>query len=627
MKLSQHLMIFRWAQRCKGKALLFVIALLAIFAGSIVGITQFQLRTEVDAEMLANARGAMRVLAVTFGDAYKTAHISIHDDNVTDAVMDAMPTVADHDIVDKSAKMISGVVTIFETRGSDHVRVSTTVKTEAGVRAIGTKLAADHPGKALLDRGEPYYGPATLFGKAFITGYHPIKNATGQTIGILFVGLPMERANAMVGRLIGIVAAVAAGILLVLAIAGSFAVVRFVRPLLQLTAKIKELAAGNFDVVLPALDRKDEIGDMALATESFRGNLVRMRAMEAEQRQTELQAAAERQAAEEREMAGRRAAADRAETASKEAMHRVVNEFESTAGTIIDAVSSAAAALEATAGNLSTTSDTTQHLSMTVASASEQASANVQAVALATESMATSVKEISRQVQESSKITHDAVKQAEQTDARIGQLSKAATQIGNVVKLITAVAEQTNLLALNATIEAARAGEAGRGFAVVAHEVKALAAQTAKATDEISSQISEMQAATQESVKSIKEMSATIHRISEIASTIATAVEQQGTATQDIARNVSQAAKGTSTVTANIADVNRGASATGAASAQVLSSAQTLATESNRLKAEVGRLFNKVCTELADRRLQDESTYEGPERRGDRGSTKLARTG
>ena len=186
------------------------------------------------------------------------------------------------------------------------------------------------------------------------------------------------------------------------------------------------------------------------------------------------------------------------------------------------------------------------------------------------------------------------MKQAEKTDARITELSQAASRIGDVVKLITAIAEQTNLLALNATIEAARAGDAGRGFAVVASEVKALAAQTAKATDEITTQIAGMQVATQESVSAIKEISGTITRISEIAQTVASTLEEQGAATTEIARNVSEAARGTAEVAEKIIDVNRGASATGAASGQVLGSARALSGESGHLKAAVEKFLNTV---------------------------------
>jgi methyl-accepting chemotaxis protein len=197
-------------------------------------------------------------------------------------------------------------------------------------------------------------------------------------------------------------------------------------------------------------------------------------------------------------------------------------------------------------------------------------------------------------VRESSQIAEAAVLQAQQTDGRIGKLSRAAQEIGDVVKLITAIAEQTNLLALNATIEAARAGDAGRGFAVVASEVKSLASQTAKATDEISSHISGMQGATQESVAAIKEIGGTIAKISDIAATISSAVEQQSSATQEIARSVQNVAQGTQEAAANIMRVNRGATETGSASENVLSSARTLSTESTRLREELDRFMANI---------------------------------
>jgi methyl-accepting chemotaxis protein len=197
-------------------------------------------------------------------------------------------------------------------------------------------------------------------------------------------------------------------------------------------------------------------------------------------------------------------------------------------------------------------------------------------------------------VRESNRIAEAAVTQAEQTDGRIGKLSRAAQEIGDVVKLITAIAEQTNLLALNATVEAARAGDAGRGFAVVAAEVKSLSEQTAKATDEISHHISSMQGATQESVAAIKEIGATIGQISNIASSIASAVEQQGGATQQIARSVQSVAQGTREAASNIVEVNRGATETGSASGEVLNSAKPLSSESTRLKAELDRFMTNI---------------------------------
>jgi methyl-accepting chemotaxis protein len=286
--------------------------------------------------------------------------------------------------------------------------------------------------------------------------------------------------------------------------------------------------------------------------------------------------------------------AAQAEMEKKAAMHELADKFQAAIGSIVDSVSTASTELEAAASTLTHTADTTQQLSAIVASASEEASNNVQSVASSTEELTSSVNEIARQVQESSRIAGEAVEQAHNTDSRIGELANAAERIGAVVKLITAIAEQTNLLALNATIEAARAGDAGRGFAVVAQEVKALAAQTAKATDEIGTQIAGMQTATQDSVTAIKDIGLTIGRISEIAATIATAVEEQGVTTTEIARNVQQAAHGTILVASNIGEVSTGAAETGAASLQLLSSAKALSTEGSKLRTEVDKFLSRV---------------------------------
>jgi methyl-accepting chemotaxis protein len=300
----------------------------------------------------------------------------------------------------------------------------------------------------------------------------------------------------------------------------------------NMTAAMRELASGRLDVVLPGLGRRDEIGEIAGAVEAFKVTAVEKAQQEAEERDAKTRTAAqELHQFEEREAAQRKAVEEKTAAERKATMRALANQFETAVGDVIGAVTSAATHLETAAGTLTHTAEVTQTRSGAVAAASEQASANVQSVASATEELTSSVQEISRQVHESSKIAGEAVKQADKTNARISELSKAAGRIGDVVKLITAVAEQTNLLALNATIEAARAGDAGRGFAVVASEVKALAAQTAKATEEISVQISGMQTATQESVAAIKEIGATIARIAEISSTVTEAVEAQGAVT------------------------------------------------------------------------------------------------
>jgi methyl-accepting chemotaxis protein len=345
------------------------------------------------------------------------------------------------------------------------------------------------------------------------------------------------------------------------------------RQLLRLAGAMHELAAGNFDIALPGINRGDEIGDIARAVENFKT------------------VATEKAKAEQIRM---RHADELAQVERRQSMQGLADKFEATAGKIIATVSSNATMLESAANLLTTTAETTQRLSSNVATSSEEASTNVESVAASTSELASSVQKISSQVAESNRIADEAVIQAGAADARIADLTQAASRIGDVLQLITSVAEQTNLLALNATIEAARAGEAGRGFAVVAQEVKALAAQTARATGEIGAQITSMQAATSESADAIKAIGATIHRISTIATEISSSVQSQGVMAQEIAQNVSEAAKGTADVAAKIIDVSHGAVQTGSASAQVLQSARSLSQESILLKSEVEMFLSTV---------------------------------
>jgi methyl-accepting chemotaxis protein len=366
--------------------------------------------------------------------------------------------------------------------------------------------------------------------------------------------------------------AVILGAALVIGIGVSFYLVRDVSAgIASIVTPMQALGKGDLSAIVPHQGEKTEIGAMADTLQVFKDALIAKKAAD-EAAASDAEAKIER---------GRR-------------VDNITREFESMIGEIVETVSSASTQLEASAGTLSATAERSQSLTTMVSAASEEASTNVQSVASATEELSSSVTEISRQVQESARMATDAVGQARATNDRVSELSKAASRIGDVVELINTIAGQTNLLALNATIEAARAGEAGRGFAVVASEVKALAEQTAKATGEISQQISGIQGATQESVNAIKEISGTIEKLAEISSTIAAAVEEQGAATQEISRNVQQAAQGTQQVSANITDVQRGASETGSASSQVLSAAKMLSGDSSRLRTEVSKFLTSV---------------------------------
>jgi len=364
------------------------------------------------------------------------------------------------------------------------------------------------------------------------------------------------------------------GLFVILLLGGmaAFGAVAIGRPIRRIGEVLLELAHGNRNVDVPFTSRRDEIGDNARAAQTFKEKLVRIEQLEDAEKDTAHRMAEQR----------------------RSAMHELAGKFEATVASVVRSVSASSTELEAAAEALGATAGTTRDLTGRVLAASNEASTNVQSVSAATEQLVGSIDEISRQVEESTRISRDAVTQAEKTDGRIADLMRAAGRIGDVVKLITAIAEQTNLLALNATIEAARAGESGRGFAVVAQEVKALAAQTSKATDEIGVQIAGVQAATRDSVTSIKEIGSTIGRISEIAAAITSAVSLQATTTREIAGNLESATSSASHVAANISNVNDSNSEITSASSQILSSAKLLAQDSSRLTAELEQLLDAV---------------------------------
>ena len=396
----------------------------------------------------------------------------------------------------------------------------------------------------------------------------------GEVIAVFSTSVPAAEDFAALYRLlafmaVGMGAAAAFAILGIQLILGRV----ITSPLARMTKAMLRLADGDESTEIPSQRRRDEIGEMAKAVRVFKEHMIAANRFRAERKDAEARAAAQRRAD----------------------MRRLVDEFRAAIGGIVNIVSSASAQLEGTAGTLSKSADRNRSLSATVAEASGETSAHVLSVASASEQLSASVHEIGEQVQRSSRIATEAVAQARQTGTRIGELLQAVNSIGGVVKLIAGIAKQTNLLALNATIEAARAGAAGRGFAVVAQEVKMLAAETAKATDEIASQIAGVQEATKESVGGIEEISGTINRVSGIADAIAAAIEQQGLATVEISQSIQQVAGRSADVAANVNEASRAASETGTASENVLSAAQSLSKESSHLKAEVDKFLATVA--------------------------------
>jgi len=360
--------------------------------------------------------------------------------------------------------------------------------------------------------------------------------------------------------------------LLVAGIVSFFTIRSIVPPVNGMTSAMGSLAQGKLDTEIPALDKTDEIGEMAHAVLVFKDNAIRNKEMEAEAEEQKKQAEEEK----------------------RQLLLQMADNFESSVGKVVNSVSSASTEMQASASSLSATAEETSAQATTVAAASEEASTNVQTVAAASEELASSISEISRQMSQSTTIAGAAVKEVDGANDKVQGLADAADKIGVVVALITDIADQTNLLALNATIEAARAGDAGKGFAVVASEVKNLANATAKATEEISVHINDIQDETGKAVEAIGSIGSTIGQMSEISATIAAAVEEQGAATQEIARNVEQASSGTKEVSETITGVNQASTETGESASQMLSAATELSQQSEILRNEVDKFLVNI---------------------------------
>jgi methyl-accepting chemotaxis protein len=339
-----------------------------------------------------------------------------------------------------------------------------------------------------------------------------------------------------------------------------------------MTDVMARLSRDDLDAEVPEQGRRDEIGAMASSVQVFKNNAVEMRRLKAEQEQGEARAAAEK----------------------RQALLHLADRLESSVGEVVQSVSSAAGSMRETARGMLKTADDTSGRSKAAAGASQQARGNVELVAAASEELSASITEIGQQAGQSATIAQQAVQEAERSNQAVQALAAAAEKIGDVVKLINDIAGQTNLLALNATIEAARAGEAGRGFAVVAAEVKSLANQTAKATEEIAGQIGSIQQATRDSVTTIGGIGAVIKQVNDIAMSIAAAVEQQSAATREISRNVQEAAAGTGEVSINIDAVSQAATATGQAANHVLTASGELVSQGEALQVEIGRVLAEL---------------------------------
>ncbi|MGZ2406297.1 methyl-accepting chemotaxis protein [Rhizobium ruizarguesonis] len=537
--------------------------LLAISTAAIVGVTYYNLSHQVMDGAVSDAKDAARAMAVLYGAADQAAKIELKDNQLSAVTEDAIPALADHSLVDRTAQSIAGVATIFQKQGGDYVRISTNVKKENGDRAVGTKLIAEHPAQPVLARGEAYYGPAELFGRKFMTGYFPIKNASNANVGILFIGIPMEVYYQRMYELQMLVLGVGAIVMLIVGVLAFYAIRLSVKPLQALTASVHSISAGDLEGAIPCVEKKNEFGDIGRALALFSDSARARRDLET-------------QAAEQRELSDAERARNDADKRSLDGqIDFAVNQLAAGLGRLSQGdvsqtigtpfvgrleqlrvdFNASLLRLQDTLSGIRDSAATIQRNSSAVSASAgelskrtEAQAANLEETAAAVEEITVTVRSSAERAREANNVVAATKKTADSSGAVVGdavsamdRIEQASQRIEQIIEVIDDIAFQTNLLALNAGIEAARAGEAGKGFAVVAQEVRELAQRSADAAREIKSLIEtssrEVTAGSelvQKTGSVLASISQEIIAISGHVETIATASHDQSAALQEV---------------------------------------------------------------------------------------------
>ncbi|MGP9822779.1 methyl-accepting chemotaxis protein [Salinarimonas sp. NSM] len=556
------------------KVLAVVVLSVAVTAGAMWSFAAREISQQLERMLYEQAGGHLRTLALVFAERMPDARVTVSGAEVGRAVSPDLTTFEDHAVVDTTAAMTGGVATVFalDPAQNNFVRRSTNLRKENGERAHGTYLAADHPAQAVVRAGNTYTGPATLFGRDYLTIYYPTVDAAGGVNGILFIGMPSESFTAVKNEALGGMLVVA-GVIALIVIAGSGIMAqRMFAPLATIAGRVERLAEGDADAPIPHAARADEIGAVARALSVLAERSRTAAGLEAERRMV--------------------LEADRAR---REVLDAAIADFRRGASEIAAGLRDQTADLRTRAKDMTAVSDRASGAVGSAATGSRQAAGNVATVASATEELAASISEIGGQLERARGLVEQGLGEAEATDGNIAGLAEAAQRIGDVVDLIRSIADQTNLLALNATIEAARAGEAGKGFAVVAAEVKALATQTAKATEEIARHIVGVQGSTDGAVGAIRQITERMREIDVATAAIASAMTQQGAATAEISRNVQDAARGTDEITAGLGEVTHAAERSSETARAVEEAAKAVSGASARMETEVERFLARVA--------------------------------